>query len=250
MIRILSDLHLGYPNCRVQSVDQLAPLMEDVKAIVFNGDTAELRFLQERAQLDALCREFRVEPVFLTGNHDPTISENHCLELADGAVFVTHGDILFHGFFPQSTEVGQACREELEALGPDADLLLRLQASRRAVKILEPLGLYPGFWKALAPHLWPPWRLLHILSIWMRAPSLINELVERDVPYARCILTGHTHYSGVWRRGGRLIVNTGGFVPMSRPLVAELDGNMLTVRRIMSAHNQFWPGRIVTRREI
>lgn len=266
MIRILSDLHFGYPSCRVQAVEQLAPLLEGVERLVFNGDTVEMRFPEERATAEAarealrqFCHAAGAEPTFLTGNHDPVVSEIHHLELADGAVLVTHGDILFHGLSPWSTEatlLREAHDRELAGLAHPANLTQRLQALRRAALILEPLGakliarVQPGLWRALAEHFWPLSRPFNILKGWARTPFLANALAARDLPQARCVVVGHTHFSGVWRVGGRTIVNTGGFVPMGRPLAVDLDGTTLTVRHVVEAHGLFWPGNVVARHTI
>ncbi|MEI8233880.1 MAG: metallophosphoesterase [Verrucomicrobiota bacterium] len=265
MIRILSDVHFGYPSTRVKAVEQLAPLVEGVERVVFNGDTVEMRFPEERARAEAavealrlFCRAAGAEPVFLTGNHDPAITETHHLELANGAVLVTHGDILFHGLSPWSTEarlLHAAHDRELAALGHPADLPRRLLALRRAAMILEPLGeklmprVKPGLWHALAEHFWPPWRPLRILGGWAQTPFLANALAARDTPGAQCVVLGHTHFSGVWRMGTRMIVNTGGFIPMGRPLAVDMDGATLTVRQIVYQHGLLRPGRIVARRE-
>ena len=57
-IRILSDLHLAHPGSRIVNAAQLAPLLDGVKTLIFNGDTSEERMKKYRepaqAQLDAL----------------------------------------------------------------------------------------------------------------------------------------------------------------------------------------------------
>jgi len=108
----------------------------------------------------------------------------------------------------------------------------------------------PGLFHALAEHFWPPWRPLRILGGWAETPFLAAALAARDFPKARCVVLGHTHFSGVWRVRGRTIINTGGFVAMGRPLAVDLEGSTLTVRRIGCLNGLFHPGRIVARREI
>ncbi len=46
------------------------------------------------------------------------------------------------------------------------------------------------------------------------------------------MLFGHTHRGGLWRRDGRLLVNTGGFVTFAWPLIAELDKGTVSVFRV------------------
>ena len=65
-----------------------------------------------------------------------TVSSTNHLDLAQGAMLVTHGDILFLDVAPWSRDAGhyrKKHREILEVLGPDAyiDFEKRLLASKR-----------------------------------------------------------------------------------------------------------------------
>ena len=60
-------------------------------------------------------------------------------------------------------------------------------------------------------------------------------------------MAGHTHRSGVWRTGGRVVINTGGFTPLAHPLAVELEGEVLTVRRISTGTGDFRLGQVVAR---
>ena len=219
-------------------------------------------FLEDRAQgaadadaLRELCLECGTDPVFLTGNHDPTVSGEHHLELAGGAIFVTHGDILFHGISPWGIEAGllsKAHTREIAAMGHPADLTQRLKAVRRATLAIEHMGAKfnvakPGLLHLVRHHLWPPWRPLHILSGWARAPFLANALAARHAPQARFVILGHTHFSGVWRIGKRIIINTGGFLPLSRRFAVDLSDSQLSVREIVSGNGRLRLGPEVAR---
>jgi len=255
MTRILSDLHFGHRGSRVRELGQLAPLLEGAERIVFNGDSVEMRFMEEREQaladadaLRQLCVASGANPVFLTGNHDPALTDLHHLELADGAVFVTHGDILFQGISPWSIEAAalrEAHRQATETLAPSADLHRQLVAIRRAALALEQMGgkfltlQKPGVLNAITHHLWPPWRPWHILMGWARTPFLANALAAAHAPQARFVIVGHTHFSGVWRVGKRVVINTGGFVPLSSGLAVDLDDEWLIVRKIAFENGQF-----------
>ncbi len=92
-VRIISDLHLAHPGSTVSAIQELRPLLEGAGTVLFNGDTFELRkkaLLQKasdyRMQLEQLCDELGVNPVFLTGNHDPEVSKVHYLDLCLGKV--------------------------------------------------------------------------------------------------------------------------------------------------------------------
>jgi len=263
--RILSDLHFGHKSSVVREWSQIAPLMEGADRILFNGDTVEMRFLEERekafADADALrqlCEQAGAGTVFLTGNHDPLLTDIHLMELAGGAVMVTHGDILFPGLSPWSSEARrliEAHTRELAALEKPDDLASQLAAMRRAALALEHLGetfrrqQKPGLLRAVQHHIWPPWRPLSIVVAWMRTPSLANTLAARHAPHTRFVALGHTHFSGIWRCGKRIIINTGGFLPLARRLAIDLEDQTLTVREIVSKGGLFRFGRVVARFE-
>jgi len=266
MVRILSDLHFGSRSSLVRDLRQLTPLLEGTEQVVFNGDSVEMLFLEDRAKgisnanvLRSLCQQTGTEPVFLTGNHDPTLTDLHHLELAGGEVLVTHGDILFHGLSPWGHEASRmraAHTRELAALQQPAGFNDELQAMRRAALVIEGMGekiragnIKPGRLHSITRHLWPPWRPLSILSGWARAPFLANALASRHAAQARFVVIGHTHFSGVWRVGKRIVINTGGFLPLSRPLAVDLDDQTLTVRRVNAINGEFRLGTEVARYE-
>ncbi|MCX6968314.1 MAG: hypothetical protein NTZ46_11180, partial [Verrucomicrobia bacterium] len=252
----------GHASSRVRELRQLAPLLEGANQIVFNGDSVEMLFLDEREQgaaavaaLAQLCAQAGAKPVFLTGNHDPTLTETHALELAQGAVFVTHGDILFYGS-PWSIEVDllrEAHAREMQALGQPTDLQGQLLAMRRASLAIEHLGekiralRKPGLLHALARHLWPPLLPLHIVRSWVRTPFLADALVAKHAPRAQFVVVGHTHFGGVWRVGKRVVINTGSFLPLSRRLVIDLETDSLTVREVVLRGGLFRFGREVAK---
>src|SRR5471032_1537363 len=148
-IRILSDLHFGHPASIVERPEQLVPLFRYAKTVIFNGDTVELRYLRGRrigmrnsALMREACEAAGARPVFINGNHDPMLSDLSHVDLADGAVLVTHGDLLFHDISPWSHDadiIGQAHTRELADLGEDSflDFEKRLKASKRAALAIE-----------------------------------------------------------------------------------------------------------------
>lgn len=111
-IRIISDLHLSHPGSSVIDAKQLAPLLEGVKTVIFNGDTIEERMkaLRDKAAshletLTRMCAEAGVEMVLVRGNHDPTTPSYGAIDLCAGKVFVTHGDILYRDVSPWSRNI-------------------------------------------------------------------------------------------------------------------------------------------------
>src|SRR5271165_2173148 len=148
-IRIISDVHFGHPASMIEQPRQLIPLLREAKTVIFNGDTVELRYLKGRrigmhnaALMRETCEEAGVRPIFINGNHDPILSELCHVDLVDGAVLVTHGDLLFHDISPWSHEseiIAEAHSRELATLDEDAflDFEKRLKASKRAALSIE-----------------------------------------------------------------------------------------------------------------
>jgi len=249
-VRILSDLHLGHPGSRISSVEQLRPLLEGAGTVIFNGDTLELRAKSYRPvaerffeELKALMEELGVRGVFLTGNHDPEIGDTHHVDLCGDAVLVTHGDVLYPEIAPWSVRTREARRRILaydreirdeEGDGFDERL-------RRCKKVCEMTAIFKpkvkaGFFgrqRTLLSLVWPPWKPLVILWVWWRQKHLAAAFCEKYRPQAKCIIFGHTHYTGIWRVGGRLIVNTGGYVSVGRANVVEFEGNEIRVYPVL-----------------
>src|SRR5581483_4543041 len=227
-IRIISDIHFGHPACIVDKPAALLPLFRGMGTVVFNGDSVELRFLRGRSEgknnaskLRELVTNEGAQPVFINGNHDPIIAKESHLDLVDGAVLVTHGDMLFHDISPWSIEakiMAEAHTKALEELHGDAfhDFEQRLSASKRAALALElhkpsiPRGPLAPL-ATIARECWPPWRPLQIFRCWFQTPAKAVALARVFRPRARIILIGHTHLCGIWRRGPRVVVNTGSF---------------------------------------
>jgi predicted phosphodiesterase len=250
-VTILSDLHLGHPASYLSDPRRLAPLFEGAATVVFNGDSVEMLWVGNRDQaqeqlerLAEVCLAAGARPVFLNGNHDPVVSSASFLDLCGGAVLVTHGDILFPAVAPWSREaaiVGPEHHRLVSEMDEHArsDLTERLIASKRAtlrLEMHEPRrrgGRFAGVTLALRES-WPPWRPLRIVHCWVKTPSLADALAREYRPAARCVIVGHTHYAGVWERGGRIIVNTGSFLPYSGRSAVRLTPDRIEVRAIVA----------------
>jgi len=258
-IRILSDIHFGHPASIIERASQLGPLFRGAKTVIFNGDTVELRYLRGRRLgmrnariIRETCEAAGARPVFINGNHDPILSDLCHVDLIDGAVLVTHGDLLFHDISPWSHDaevIAEAHSRELARLDEDAflDFEKRLKASKRAALSIElrRTRLRRDNLSAIRTVLrecWPPWRPLQILHSWTVAPARAEALARVFRPRARFILIGHTHFCGSWERGSRRIINTGSFLPMSGRMAIDIQGETLTVRPIVNERGLFRAG--------
>jgi UDP-2,3-diacylglucosamine pyrophosphatase LpxH len=258
-IRILSDLHFGHPASVIERAEQLIPLFHDAKTVIFNGDTVELRYIRGRRigmhnslMMRETCQNAGARPIFINGNHDPMLSELCHVDLVNGAVLVTHGDLLFHDISPWSHEaeiIGEAHSRELAELKDDAflDFEKRLKASKRAALSIQlhRTGMRRDSLAAIRTVLrecWPPWRPLQVFHSWAVTPARAEALARTFRPRASFVLIGHTHYSGCWRRGPRTIINTGSFLPLSGRMAVDVEGNTLTVRPILSERGTFKAG--------
>jgi UDP-2,3-diacylglucosamine pyrophosphatase LpxH len=141
---ILSDLHLGHRASQIRDPEEIAPILKEARAVVFNGDTVEMRTGVDRpvgrrmaAAVARLCHSIGCRATFINGNHDPSVSKIDHLDLLDGRLLVTHGDILFLGVAPWSRQALAYRKIHLRALahlGPDAliNFEKRLLATKRA----------------------------------------------------------------------------------------------------------------------
>jgi len=257
VLRILSDLHLFDAGTRVREPGQLEPLLAGVQTLVINGDSCEMlhgHHVREAREMQGFFRARVPEVIFITGNHDPTISELHELLLADGRVWVTHGDICFDDLTPWSRhriELASLVQSELarEPAADYRDIAVRLRVSRAACQQLEETvdRLDPSL-RARLGWLWhtlfPPRQPLAMLRAWRELPARAAALAVAQRPSAQVVVTGHVHLPGVWRRtDGPTVINTGSFfAPLGGHLV-DLAGDLVRVRRIVRHRGQFHPGR-------
>ncbi len=258
-VRILSDLHLGHDRSLIRRAEELRPLLAGADEVIFNGDT-----LQERAdvfrprslslveELQEVCREEGVRPGFLRGNHDPAAWPWEMVDLRGGLVTVTHGDVWLRLISPWSRAMPQY-RSLLEAIyaeyPPVAELDLGqrfdlLQRCRMAMPPLES-GLYSrstGSRSALfLREMWPPRRPWEIFKAYAMLPGLALEFVRTFRPNSRVMVFGHTHRARIWRRGGRLLINTGAFVTFAQPLMVEIKDRSLRAWRLAFKQGAWHP---------
>jgi len=248
--RIFSDLHYGDRASALKTLRTLEPLFAGADRIVLNGDTLDTRPSPDPAATAALRAEVVGyfggigRPVqFIPGNHDPDISDRHSVELAEGRVFVTHGDILFEDVVPWSQDAAMArqrVQAELAQLPPDqrGDLTAQLAAVHRASATLpqrhqsEKHGLkYAlGF---LSDTVWPPTRVLRVLRAWRESAPRAARLIAEHKLRARFFVMGHTHRFGAKRGpGGLVVLNTGSFCAPGQVGVVDVTAERIALRRI------------------
>jgi predicted phosphodiesterase len=262
-VLVLSDIHMAHPASYVSHPKQLTPLLDNVQTVIFNGDTCELAHLRRRAHAlqllaDAvqLCEQRGVQPYFLTGNHDPIISNLHHLDLFGGRVFITHGDALHRAIAPWSWEAPAILAERRRLLAGRREpetlhetLHLSKQASLAAAlydHTVTKQGLL-GRMELVSRFIRKPRRILITLMYWANVAHYSHALQERFRPDARLMIIGHTHRPGVWRNRDYLLVNTGSYQPLSHPLAVYLDENHAVVRRVRFRKGEYIPGSVVGR---
>jgi UDP-2,3-diacylglucosamine pyrophosphatase LpxH len=259
-IRILSDLHLAHPASLVKNVQQLEPLLEGAKTVVFNGDTAELRLGSARPTAEryleairSLCRRWGIEPVFINGNHDPDASGHNHLELCGGRLLITHGDVLFPEVTPWGREAGQlkvhqqkALQEEAGNEPPELEHLLNA-AKTASIRTRTEDGRMPRSnreWvRAIFTETAHPARAYQVLRAWATAPTRAVDLMTEHRPEARWIVLGHTHLPGKWQRGDRVVLNTGAFLPWFGRRVIEVADGRISMCRVRSDGKHFHRGK-------
>ncbi len=134
-------------------------------------------------------------------------------------------------------------------MGEDAllDFEKRLKASKRAALSIEMRKSRLrrdrlSKIRTVLSECWPPWRPLQVFHSWAVTPRLAETLARVFRPEARFILIGHTHFCGHWKRGARVIINTGSFLPLSGRMAIDIQGGMLTVRPILMERSVFKAG--------
>ncbi len=254
-IRVFSDLHLGHPGSRITHISQLEPLLEGAATVVLNGDTAELKHSKLIPQGRALLADLKdlalqrgIQVTYLTGNHDPTISDVDHMTLRDGAVSILHGDAFFRYLSPWSRKLKTMkiamdlihtdfSNEELDQLGG------RLEYARRCREVTPgyenefqsgPLGPL----RTLISFAWPPHRPWNILKVWLTAQEDADRFARRYLEDSRFLLFGHTHRPGHWERNGRVLINTGGFLSRAPARLVEISEGSLHLFEVTGSKNR------------
>lgn len=260
VVRILSDLHYR-DRTGLQSLDALDPLLEGASELILNGDTLEARHPSSRAleeELRCFFLQRKMPVTFLAGNHDPAISESHERVLANGRIWVTHGDIFWDDAAPWSRYaklLGKLIAEErlIREISTQSGSLRDLFAAHRAAHLRsgahhDPSNRSLGARLAqVIRTLLPPKQTLRMIQAWRQAPEYAFSWANKHRPEAQFILFGHIHYPAVWRdrTSNRIAINTGSFEWPFRGLCVDVSDRSLTVRSLIRQGGRYRCGSIL-----
>jgi predicted phosphodiesterase len=246
---ILSDLHLGRPDAAGRA-DAFEPLLADFDRVIVNGDVAELHHAafqaDARLELDRfseICHTRGTRLDLLAGNHDPFVSELRALTLADGAIYITHGDAFHPAVAPWSPRAAVMRRAFDQAIaGSPADAPedeVRFNAAREA-SLAEWRALGDGAHiSTLAGMAFRPARIATVLRYWASFPMLSAEWAARFSPRAGTVIVGHSHRAFHRKLLGRHIVNTGAYSFPGRPHAVVVEGSTVRMHAVIRRGHMF-----------
>lgn len=244
---ILSDTHLAGNGQGAVSAAALRPLWQGADEVIFNGDVAELSDPKWRGdaarhilELTDLCEQDRVKLTFLSGNHDPLLTDRRYLRLRGGEVFLTHGDLLHPAISPWTTNHRQlrALHDDaLASLGSDEHDLLHDQAMavQHASNLKWDHIAHDGHGPELGPIIGKinhAYKCARVLWFWHQLPKLAAQFAQRYAPEARYFVFGHFHRAGVWRFGNQTVINTGSYHCPKNPHAVMIEGDRITLHRV------------------
>lgn len=231
---ILSDLHLGRAGGALRA-RAFEPIIASCDRLIVNGDAAELHHVRYQSaaerELDTLrdlCATRGVRLDLIAGNHDPFVSDNRAMHLADGAVYITHGDAMHDAIAPWSPCAASMQRAFTEALrnAPNtlADDAARFRAAGEAA-LAEWREMGEGAHiSTIGSMAYRPHRLLAVVRYWIAYPRLVADWAARFAPGAGTVVVGHSHRAFAKRLGGRMLVNTGSYGFPGKPHAVVLEG--------------------------
>lgn len=259
---IISDTHLGRRGHvrHPPTADELEPLIRSgCQRLIVNGDTAEMHHPQMRAEaarqvlrLSDLCDEAEVELTLLSGNHDPHLTDLRHLWLGGRQIFLTHGDALHPEVAPWAEEADTyrlAVAQALATLDPEDRCRLehKLHAYQHAAHVAWlDIDRHMHRHHPVVDLLTRPWAVPRMLRYWLMMPTLAERFIAEHALACRFFLFGHAHRPGLWRRRGRVIINTGSFSTPGRPRAVVLTNHQLAyhhVRRTRRGYELVHPPR-------
>jgi len=243
---ILSDTHMGRDHSTAGSPDALRPLWEGADRLIINGDVAEVGHYCYRGaaarhvlRLQELCEQDGVELTLMSGNHDPLLSDVRFLHLADGLIFLTHGDVLHPAIAPWSPYGKQLRRLTDEARQRYADEHGLFPDSLQArLEIAQHVSMHEWQEENIVDRgpmltlLMRPWMVFEVLNFWRQTPSLAAGFTAAHAPKARFCIIGHTHRPGAWQVRDRWVINTGCFGFPGRPQAVVMHDDRLHIHAI------------------
>lgn len=244
---IFSDTHLGGPGRGARTPEALRPLWRGAQRLILNGDIAELsdptwrvRAAQHVMRIQELCEADGVELKLLSGNHDPMLSDQRFLRLYDGALFVTHGDVLHPAISPWNSNA-----DALERLNAEALASLRPSERMELDPILAAAQHASNLkWDDIASHphvhetrlqriLALPPKAARVFWFWLTMPRRAAKFVAHNAPESRFFIFGHYHRTGVWKSGPRVIINTGAFGGIMPPAAVVIEDQKVNVHSVL-----------------
>jgi predicted phosphodiesterase len=246
---VLSDLHLGRPNGAGRA-DAFEALLADFDRVIVNGDVAELHHPEfaadaeiELARLRDICFSRGIKLDLVAGNHDPFVSDVRSVTLAEGAIYVTHGDALHPAVAPWSPCAAIMREAYAAALGATPsgtpEDAARFAAAREA-SLAEWRAMGDGAHVStiggMARH---PLLAMSVVAYWSRYPQMVSSWVGRFAPQAGTVIVGHSHRGFVRMVDGRQIVNTGAYSFPGRPTGVVVEGTTVRVHRLAKRGHLF-----------
>ena len=249
---ILSDIHFCRPRSSEVTPEQLRPLWSGCDALVLNGDTTEAHAKstssaskQNTETLIELASHDGVQTTLICGNHDPVVSEIESLWFCDKRVLVFHGHAAFPTITPWNWRSKYIAEVRSNYLAENGDGFEEQLAAVRMASFDAVSGAFSAHRPSM-PHmlaLGPP-AAFRVFYSWWKFPSLLTAWVEKYASTASCIITGHTHHAGIWKRNNRVIVNTGCFGFPSHPRAVVIEGQQITVYRLRLMNGNYSLGRV------
>jgi predicted phosphodiesterase len=253
---IISDTHFGDPVKTAGPIERFKSLINSTDHLIINGDGFEFeppkaRILADEslASLSAMCQEKTVQLTAISGNHDPHDAWPRHLFLAQEKILLTHGES-FHPSISPWCSVAKPLQEayaqaiaSLAAQGHPDDMSTRLQAAHIANKAewrreLKTTG-HTAHRTTILSLAMSPHKVFRLFNYWRIIPGYASQFAQQYAPQSKVVIFGHTHHEGVWRRQGRLIINTGAYRFPGRPLACTFIGQTLKVHRLQLRHHQY-----------
>jgi UDP-2,3-diacylglucosamine pyrophosphatase LpxH len=248
-VLILSDFHFGHPASKLpRFLDRLSALCRGFDRVVLNGDTLD-RFEghaapeQAEAHFNEVRERFRSRsgpPELIPGNHDPAVSENYWIYLQHSATLVFHGDSIADCTHPTKkseqilssvlqrkwAELGGRPRKFEELLPVHRQL--QRQVLQDNPPLLDPKNPLTYVFRTA----YPPQKVFHVLRYWYLMPRRVAQLAATFGQPVRHAVVGHSHLPGSWNVMGIHVLNTGSFMPGSRPFAVAIDGTAVRLLRL------------------